>query len=234
MIKAVEKDVEGGLKRFPGDPHLLGLEAELAQLLAESERVARALKQSFEKNPRNGYIAWQLAKMHEQQGNFVDAQRVLKDALDANRGNTRLHLAYGKLLLRHGLGNNDDLIFHFRHAYSPGDNNYDAQLLHGRQLFVGGRFDEARDVFRVLKRVPLPISVKRSHTFPLDGEFVGVVDRLEAWYCLIKRDGDGAVISFDEQDAGDLEWRDISRHSRVRFRIAFTMFGPEAFSVTLA
>ncbi len=233
LIKAVEKDVEDGLRRFPGDAHLLGLEAELAELLAESDRMARALKQSFEKNPRNGYIAWQLAKLHEQQGNVTDAQRVLKDALDANRGNTRLHLAYGKLLLRHGLGTNDDLIFHFRHAYSPGDNNYEAQLLHGRQLFLGGRFDDANDVFRVLKRVPLPNSVKRSHTFPLGGEFEGVVERVEAWYCVIQRDGDGALISFDEQDSGDLEWREIARHSRVHFRIAFTMFGPEAFDVQL-
>ena len=233
LIKAVEKDLDDGLKRFPGDAHLHGLEAEMASLLCESERFAKALKQSFAKNPRNGYVALQLAKLHEQQKEIEDAQRVLKDALDANRANIRLHLAYGKLLMRHELGTNDDLIFHFRHSFSPGDNSYEAQLLYGRQLFVGGKFDESREVFRTLKRVRLPNAVKRRQTYPLSGEFTGIVERSEAWYCLIQRDGDGAIISFDEGDSGELEWRDISRHSRVRFRIALTMFGPEAFDVTL-
>jgi tetratricopeptide (TPR) repeat protein len=232
-IKAVEKDLEDGLRRFPGDSHLLGLEAELAELLCESERFSTALKQSFAKNPRNGYVAWQLAKLHERRGQIEDAQRVLKDALDANRANTRLHLAYGKLLMRHNVGTNDDLIFHFHHSFTPGDSNYEAQLLYGRQLFVGGKLDEARQVFRSLKRVRLPNSVKRRHLYPLDGDFSGMVERSEAWYCLIRRDGDGAIVSFDEDDSGDLEWRDLSRHSRVTFRIAFTMFGPEAFDVKL-
>ena len=120
LIKAVEKDVEAGLRRFPGDAHLLGLEAELAKLLCESERVTKALKQSFAKNPRNGYVAWQLAKLFEQQEEIEDARKVLKDALDANRGSTRLHMAYGKLLMRHGLGTNNDLIFSFPSRFLAG------------------------------------------------------------------------------------------------------------------
>ena len=234
LIKAVEKDLEDGLRSFPGDAHLLGLEAELAKLLAESDRVARALKQSFAKSPRNGYIAWQLAMLNEKQGNIGEAQRVLKDALDANRANTRLHLAYGKLLLRHGLGTNDDLIFHFRHAFSPGDSNHEAQLLYGRQLFVNGEIEKSKDEFRVLGRALLPNSVKRSQIFPLECEFEGMVLRVEAWYCLIQRDGDGVVIRFDLQDAGELTWLNIARGGRVRFGITFTMFGPRAINVRFA
>ena len=233
-IKTVERDLKDGLQRFPGDSHLLGLEAELAQVLCESKRFATALKQSFAKNPRNGHVAWQLAKLYEKQEDVGNAQKVLKEALDANRGNARLHLAYGKLLMTHGLGTNDDLIFHFRHAFSPGDSNYEAQLLYGRHLFVGGRVDDARDIFQTLKRVRLPNFVKRRHTYPLEGEFAGVVEQSEAWYCLISRDGDGAIIRFDEEDSLDIEWREISKHTKVRFQIAFTMYGPEAFNVSIA
>ena len=233
LIKGVEKDLKDGLQRFPGDPHLLVLEAELAKLLCEFERVALALKQSFAKNPRNAYVAWQLATMYETQGEIGEAQKVLKEALEANRGSDRLHLGYGKLLMKHGLGTNDDLIFHFRHAFTPGDANYEAQLLYGRQLFVGDRTDEARAVFQTLKRARYPNAIKRRHSYPLDAEFTGTVERSEAWYCLIRRDGDGAMISFDEEDADTGVWRDISRYSRVRFKIAFTMFGPEAFNVVL-
>jgi tetratricopeptide (TPR) repeat protein len=233
LIKAVERDLKDGLQRFPGDSHLLAMEAELAKLLSESARFAVALKQSFTKNPRNGYVALQLASLLEQQGDINGAQKTLIDALDANRANARLHFAYGKFLMVHGLGSNDDKVFHFRHAFTPGDGNYDAQLLYGRQLFVAGRFDEARDAFSSLKRVRMPNTVKRRHTYPLQEQFTGVVERSEAWYCVIRRDGDGAWVQFDEDDSDGVEWRELSKHTRVRFKVAFTMFGPEAFDVVI-
>jgi len=233
LIKSVERDLKDGLQRFPGDAHLLALEADLAKLLCESARFAAALKQSFAKNPRNGYVALQLATLLEQQGDISGAQKALIDALEANRANTRLHFAYAKLLMVHDLGTNDDRVPHFRLAFTPGDGNYEAQLLYGRQLFVAGRFDEARDTFSVLKKVRLPNTVKRRHTYPLDEEFTGVVEKSEAWYCVIRRDGDGASVQFDEDDSAGVEWREISRHTRVRFKIAFTMYGPEAFSVVI-
>ena len=74
LIKSVERDLKDGLQRFPGDPHLLVLEADLAQILSESERVATALKQSFARNPRNSHVAWQLAAMYEKRGEVSDAR----------------------------------------------------------------------------------------------------------------------------------------------------------------
>jgi len=60
-----------------------------------------------------------------------------------------------------------------------------------------------------------------------------LVERSEAWYCVIRRDGDGATVQFDEDDSDGTEWREISRYTRVRFRVAFTMFGPEACDVVV-
>ncbi len=233
LIKSVERDLKDGLQRFPGDSHLLALEADLANLLCESDRFASALKLSFAKNPRNGYVALQLSTLLEKQGDIAGAQRTLTEALDANRANARLHFAYGKLLMAHDVGTNDDRVFHFRHSFTPGDGNYEAQLLYGRHLFIAGRFEEARDTFSALKKVRLPNTVKRRHTYPLAEQFTGVVERSEAWYCVIRREGDGASVQFDEDDSGGVEWREISRHTRVRFRIAFTMYGPEAFDVVI-
>ena len=56
---------------------------------------------------------------------------------------------------------------------------------------------------------------------------------MAAWYRMTKRDGDGALLTFDLQDSGELEWRDIARHSRIQFSIAFPMNGPEAFDATI-
>jgi len=104
-------------------------------------------------------------------------------------------------------------------------------LLFGRQLFIAGQFDECRDVFGELKKTRLPNAIRRRQTYPLTKEFVGTVIRSESWYCLIKRDGDGAVVRFDEDDSGEVEWVDVTKYSKVRFKIAFTMYGAEAFDV---
>ena len=142
-------------------------------------------------------------------------------------------LDYGKLLLQYDIGEIDDQIFHFRRSFTPGDSNYEAQLLYGRQLFVAGRFDESRDVFRSLKKARVANTIRRRQTYALPGDFVGTVTRSEAWYCLIRRDGDGAFVRFDEDDSGDVEWVEMNRNARVRFKIAFTMYGPEAHDVEL-
>jgi len=42
-----------------------------------------------------------------------------------------------------------------------------------------------------------------------------------------------AVVRFDEDDSGETEWIDISFYTKVRFRIAFTMYGAEAFDVEI-
>lgn len=233
LIKGIEKDLKEGLQRFPSDSFLLAQEAELAKVLCESDRVVSALKRSFETNPRNAHVALQLSRIFENQGDVSGAQRTLKNALEANNGSQRLHMSYGKLLLNHDLGTTEDHIYHFRRSFTPGDQNHEAQLLYGRQLFVAGRFDESREVFNELKKARLPNFVRRRQAHPLAEEFVGTVTRSESWFCLIKRDGDGAIVRFDEDDSGEIEWVDITTYSRVRFKIAFTMYGAEAFDVEL-
>lgn len=231
LIKTIEKDLKEGLERFPSDSFLLAQEAELAKLLCKSERVISALERSFGKNPRNANVALQLSRIYLGKGDVDEAQKTLKNALEANNNNQRLHMSYGKLLLKHNLGTVDDLIYHFRRSYTPGDQNYEAQLLYGRQLFIAGRFDESREVFSKLKRARLPNYIRRRQTYPLPDVFTGTVTRSESWYCLIRRDGDGAIVRFDEDDSGEVEWVDITTYSKVQFKIAFTMYGAEAFNV---
>jgi cytochrome c-type biogenesis protein CcmH/NrfG len=233
VIKGIETSLEEGLQRFPGDSFLLAQEAELAKLLCESERVMKSLRLSFDKNPRNAHVALQLASIAEEKSDLADAQRVLRTALEANGNNQRLHFAYGKFLLRNDIGSVEDQVYHFRHSFTPGDQNYEAQLMFGRQLFVANRFEDSKDVFGELRSARLPNSVRRRQSLPLKEYFIGTVVRNEAWFCLIERDGDRAQIRFDQDDSGETDWTEIARYTKVRFRIAFTMYGPEAFDVTV-
>ncbi len=160
LIKGVERELNEGLQRFPNDSFLLAQDAELAKILNKSDRVYNSLLRSFTGNQRNVYVAMQLARLMEERSETSNAQDTLIKALEANLGNARLHYAYGEFLFRNKLGTDQDLEYHFRLAYSPGDSNYQAQLLHGRQLFVMGDFDNSRDVFRQLSKATLPPNKK--------------------------------------------------------------------------
>jgi hypothetical protein len=233
MISTIEQELKEGLLRFPTDSYLLVQEAGLAKWLRQWDRAFIALQKSFQKNHRNSNVALQLAASYKANGEIDKAQGVLKDAIAAHKTNTKLHLNYGKLLMDENLGTNEDMLYHFKHSYLPGDYNHDAQLLHGRLLFVTGDFEQSRQVFRALSKAKVSPDVKKRHCYPLPTEFEGTVIRQEAWYCQLKRDGDGAEVQLDLQDSDPETWKHLSTNTKVKFKIAFTMYGPEAFSVTL-
>ena len=234
VIKTIERDLKEGLQRFPNDSFLLVQESELAKQLNASARVFESLQKSFAGNQRNGHVAMQLAKLLEQRPDIAGAQEVLIKALEANRSNPRLHYAYGEFLMRNNLGNDTDLEYHFRLAYSPGDHNYKAQLLHGRQLFIMGKFDASRGVFKQLARAKLPPHVKIEHAYPLDRDFTGSIDQVEAYYCDIRCDGAGGIVRLDFEDLDDSIDRTLfAKYTNVKFKIAFSMYGPRAFDISL-
>ena len=234
LTKGIERELKEGLQRFPNDSFLLMQEANLARLLSESNRVFDALQRSFAGNQRNVHVAMQLARLMEERSELANAQDVLIKALEANRGNTRLHYAYGEFLFRNKLGSDMDLEYHFRHAYTPGDDNYKAQLLHGRQLFVMGDFEGSSEVFKQLRKAKLPPNIKRTQMHPLDRDYTGTIDQVEAYYCDIRRDGAGGIVRLDFEDLESrIDRGDFAKYTRVPFRIAFSMFGPRAFDLRI-
>ena len=175
------------------------------------------------------YVAMQLARLMEERSETANAQDTLIKALEANLGNSRLHYEYGEFLFRNKLGTDQDLEYHFRLAYSPGDNNYQAQLLHGRQLFVMGNFDNSREAFRQLSKAQLPPNKKRAHMYPLEKGYTGAIEQVEAYYCEIRCDGAGGIVRIDFGDLEDeIDRGDLARYMKVTFKIAFSMYGPRA------
>jgi hypothetical protein len=234
LIKSAERDLKDGLQRFPNDSHLLKEEANLAKLLSESDRVFESLQKSFAGNQKNAYVAMQLARLMEDRLDVAGAQGVLIKALEANIGNTKIHYAYGEFLLRNHIGKDADLAYHFRHAYTPGDSNYRAQLLHGRQHFLMAQFEDSKGLFRWLSRAKLPPEVKAQHMYPLEKDFTGTIDQVEAYYCDIRCDGAGGMVRFDFDDLNEgVERGDLARYMKVSFKIAFSMLGPRAFDLRI-
>jgi len=234
LVKGIERDLKEGLQRFPNDSHLLLQDANLGKALSASDRVYEALRKSFSSNQRNVGVAIRLARLVEKRGMIPEAQEVYIKALEANRGIPSLHQAYGEFLLNHSLGSDIDLAYHLRHAYTVGDNNYKAQLLHARQLFIMGRFDDAGDLFKSLRKARLPFEIKKERIFPIDKDFTGTIDQVEAFFCNVRCDGAGGTVRLEYEDLSeDIERRDLARYMKITFKIAFTMNGPRAFACRL-
>ena len=231
MLTEVEGALNVGLQINPEDSYLLSAEAELASVLTETTRAEKALAKAFDANPRNAFIASSLARIYQDSNRLDEARATVKRALEARNTDRRLHYRYGQLCMQIGDTSDDDLLYHFKRAYSPGDKNYDAQLLHARQVHILEGWQASRPLFEQLDNAYLPLATKRQIRYPLPELLHGRVSRLEATYCFIQIDGTGNRVYAHESGTKDELGRDIVSNTRVTFRVGFSMLGASAFDV---
>jgi tetratricopeptide (TPR) repeat protein len=232
-IKNIEQSLSEGFQRFPGDPYLHSAEAELASLLLDSDRVLSALQQAFGANPRSAYLALRLASYYQSQERFAEARTTLKTALDANPGERKLHYAYAELLLKVESSDANEITYHLQRSFTPGDRNYQAQLLYGRQLFINGNRTASKEIFNRLREAKIGAEYRDNLQLPLQETFRGSIARIEATFCFISRDGINDRIYAHRNNVDRDAWNRLTFGSRVTFRIAFALRGEGAFDVRL-
>lgn len=231
-VKHVEEHLVIGKQSYPNDPHLYDLEAKFAKLLRDSERTLYALNRSFKANPRNIYVALRLSRCYQETGDLGKSCEILEKAIEAKPNKSELHYEYVKLLLDIPSTPPDVLEYHFRRSYSPGDRNYDAKLLHARQLHINGDHIKSREIFSSLRYARLPFEIRHRASYPMQEIFHGEVNLMEATYCFIRRDGISDMIYY-HQDIDETSFFDnIIRGMRVKFQLAFNMYGPVAINVS--
>lgn len=232
IVKEIEKEIDEGLQRYPGDEHILVLDAQFASLLSDDSRVLSSLGKSFEANPRNSYIAIRYATCLKEV-DVNQSRQVLEKALDANGNDIKLHYAYSKLLLELSVNDNDLLEFHLRRSYVPGDRNYEAQLLHARQLFINGNYDQWKSLFSVLRHAKISPAYKSDFKYPLTDTFEGRVVKVEATHGFIQRKAHGDHIYVHPDHVQKSDWSLLAFGTQVVFNIAFSMKGPGAINVKI-
>jgi tetratricopeptide (TPR) repeat protein len=226
----IEKLLQAGLQRFPEDTYLLEAESQFAEIIADSERALKALADAFEQNPRSSFVALRLSRsLQRQQEN--KAAEVLRKALEANPNSRSLHFEYAKLLNESEAGPTNEKLYHLKRAFTPGDQNYQAQLLYARELYLHGE-KEARIMFSSLGRVRMAPDYKHKLQFPLPGFYTGRVSQKEITYCCIDREGLHDRIFLHSSNASEEIWANLTIGTRIRFRIAFTMRGANAYDVS--
>jgi len=232
-VRYTEKLVSVAGQRFPGDSYLAGAEAQLANLLRDADRAKQALHRAFRANPRQVSFATRLSKVYRDEGDIAAEREILEAALATTPGDTQLNYEYSLLRMRIGDADDGLLLYYLKRAFQPGDQNYDAQLLYARQLYVLERTAESRDLFRRISRARVGPDLLHRIRYPLAEHSCGVVARVEATYCFIARDGMGDWVYAHSNDISDDIWSHVQVGLRVRFRVGFTLKGPTALDVAL-
>lgn len=231
IITDAEKYLENGLQQFPENSYLLETDSQLAHLLSDSSRMIESLKKAFESNPRNSYAALRLHKQFVYSKAYEDAKDILKRALDAKPHYQQLHFAYANLLITTNEKEGDLIAYHLKRSFTPGDKNYFAQILYGRQLFINGNTEESNDLFKNLRTIRCSPSLRDELRFPLKGTFTGEIVKKDIDYCFILRDGKRDHIFVHVSNTKYNVWGKIVIGLRVCFKIAFTLRGVNAFDV---
>lgn len=230
LIAEVEKQLTVALQRFPNNSYLLDVDARLATILVDSKRMYASLKKAFDANPRNSFIALRLARQCISRGEDGEAKKILRKALDARREERTLHFLYAKVLI----DTNDqsgDVEYHLKRSFISGDKNFLARLLYGRCLYTKNKFPEAREVFSQMRDENMPPRTRNELRYSLDGHFHGEVATRSLVYCFIKRDGTRDDIYAYYLNMEEDLFSHLVVGSRVKFKIAFTFRGVNAFDV---
>ncbi len=242
-ITNAEAILKRGLQQFPNESILLAEEGELSRVLAQASRAEIAFEKSFAANQRSTLIAKKLARIKRAKGLHGDALQVLQKSLEFNPGSPDIHYDFAMCLLESSPDadqtKGDELLYHLRRSFSPGDKNLQAQFWYARQLALGGKFDDARPIFRELTESKVPFREKieqRGIVLGPDGapkEFVGAISLIREAFGFVKCDAPilEAFFSRTQHTSQCDEYLEFG--AQVRFKLAFSLRGPIAFDIQM-
>ena len=238
-IRALEKDLNVGLQRFPDDEYLLDAEAKLAALVRDDTRALKSLQKAFRGNPTSPFVAKGLARLYELTGDASAARSTLEACLDHRPGDKGLNAALGRVLSEYFPEEGVRAEYFWHRSFTSGDANYSNQFWYARQLYVNEKHNEALDIFRQLRSARVSPDARNKLRGVMNDNggnpirFRGRVERLESTYALVSL--------VDRRDWAFLHrrrvrrqlWNRISLHTTLTFRLGFTYGGIAAFDIEL-
>lgn len=240
LARDFEDAMRVGLQTYSQNEHLLALEASYRDLMKQQERAEAALLSAFKRNPRLDFIAKRLAKFYEDQGRMTDASLVLKKAVQENPSSKEAHFTIARFYLVHGNEEDKRLVAdHLRRSFTKGDNNFEAQLWYGRELFLNGAYEDSAAIFRDLARSSMPSSSKNlvrgivEENSGTQRRFSGTIVQIEEAYFFIKPAEFSDNIFAHQARSPELSASDIQRDKKVTFLLGFNARGATAIDVKL-
>jgi len=237
LIRQIEEVLYEGLQRFPEDEFLLVHEAELGKVLNDKTRASESLTRAFEASPGRAFIAVRLARFELSRGAVPRAIEILKKCLAANGASHQAHFQLARILMSQDeRGLHEEIAYHLRRSFAPGDSNLDAQFWFARHLFLYGERTAANSLFKHLAKARVS-SEHRNRVRDVfrasngDTRFAGAVTAVRDSYCFVSCPELGAELFAHVTDFREREWKRVGKGDSVTFEVAFALRGPFARSV---
>jgi tetratricopeptide (TPR) repeat protein len=242
-IAKAEDELRRGLQKFPNDPHLRSEEGELSGVLSQAQRAEEAFKKAFSNNPRSTLIARRLSRIQRAKGAHEEALRTLRTSIESNPSSRELHYDIAMTLLESSADgdqkNSEDILYHLRRAFSPGDKNYYAQFWYARELCLVGQHQDAQPLFTTLKEAKLPYYDKteiRGRVLDQSGNprrFDGTILAVRPTYAFIQSETPKMRVFYPFNDENSISSDEMLEGFSVSFDLAFNLRGPVALNLML-
>lgn len=238
-LRLVENKLSESKQKFPKDGFISKIEANLAQLLKDNQRATDALKRAYTENNRDPYLAMRLASIYKNEGKADEAETILRDAVNRLRSNKQLHFALGEHLREKGEKDPKVLSYYYKRAFSPGDDNYQAQFWYARflcDIHDSNERNASDMIFSKLRRSRNSYEIKktiRDYSGGIDTPtlFKGTVVTKGADFCFVKADGSGINYYCPISSISDDIWGAVNENDRLSFKVGFNYGGPQCIDV---
>jgi tetratricopeptide (TPR) repeat protein len=240
-IVHAEEALRRALEGFPNNPLLLSEQGELSTVLSEAQRAEAAFQKAFAANPRSTLLARRLSRIQRAKGAYVEALKTLRTSIEANPSSRELHYEIAMTLLDSAPDgdqkHSDDILYHLRRAFSPGDKSHHARFWYGRQLCLAGMYDDASVLFATLGEAKIS-NYEKTRVKGLvrenDGnprKFIGTVVAVKPSYAFIQSDNPKMRVFVQIGENDGVGSKELAVGFPVTFELAFTMRGPTAQNV---
>jgi cold shock CspA family protein/thioredoxin-like negative regulator of GroEL len=238
LVRDVEKVLYIALQRFPGDEHLLTMEARFAKVLENDPRIERALTKAFNASPGRGFVAVRLARHQAAKGDMDSARATLLQCLQQNPVSKEAHLELARVLMKLGeLGNAGEIAYHLKRSFTKGDANYGARFWYARHEYLYGDGMEAEREFHALAESKLPPGVINradglvKNTDGSVRDYSGSLRALYTDYGFVSSVGLPSDVFAHLLEFPPGIWEQVFVGMPVKFNLSFRMRGPYAINI---
>jgi tetratricopeptide (TPR) repeat protein len=241
-IAHAEDVLRRGLQKFPNDPHLRTEEGELSEVLSQAQRAEAAFRKAFAANPRSTLLARRLSRIQRAKGAHAEALATLRTSIESNPSSRELHYDIALTILESGPDadqkQSEEILYHLRRSFSPGDKNYHAQFWYARELCLVNKFEDARPIFATLSEARLPYYDKtevRGDVRDQQGNprpFAGTVTYVRPSFAFVQSEAPRLRVFFPIVEGAVVTADDLLEGFPVSFELAFTLRGPIAINLT--
>jgi len=239
-IRQIEECISKGLQKFPGDEHLLTLDADFARFIQDDPRTVRSLEAAVKSNPGRPYIVSRLADTYVKVNRPDDALTILRTCLQSNPSSKECHLAIAKILIGQGeFANRSEIQHHLKRSFTDGDTNFDAQFWNARHHVLYGDLDVGQAIFRRLATIRTAPSHKAKQRGLILGQdntptlFSGYVSNVGPTYCFVSCAELRFNVHISSSAFEPIGWGGIIIGTKVCFQVTFTLKGPTGTNAIL-